>query len=99
MSISPRIFWLRPAASSSAHNGNSTQAVSASVRYLQQVYRKRVETTFSHIERTLPKSIHAVTARGFDLKVFLCVLAFSISGLVQLGLAVLSKEISQLRSK
>jgi hypothetical protein len=25
MSISPRIFWLRPAASSSAHNGRKTQ--------------------------------------------------------------------------
>ena len=61
---------------------NSTRAVSASVRYLQQVYRKRVETTFSHIERMLPKSIHAVTARGFELKVFLFVLSFSISGLV-----------------
>jgi hypothetical protein len=61
---------------------NSTRGVSAPVRYLQQVYRKRVETTFSHIERMLPKSIHAVTARGFELKVFLFVLAFSISGLV-----------------
>ena len=61
---------------------NSTRGVSASVRYLQQVYRKRIETTFSRIEQMLPKSIHAVTARGFELKVFLFVLAFSISGLV-----------------
>jgi hypothetical protein len=61
---------------------NSTRAVSAPVRYLQQVYRKRIETTFSRIEQMLPKSIHAVTARGFELKVFLFVLAFSISGLV-----------------
>ncbi|CBH23249.1 putative membrane protein [Salinibacter ruber M8] len=30
----------------------------------------------------LPKSIHAVSARGFELKVFLFVLAFSISVLV-----------------
>jgi hypothetical protein len=71
-------------ASSSAHSErkNSTRAVSAPARYLQQVYRKRVETTFSHIERMLPKSSHAVTARGFALKMFLFVLAFSISGLV-----------------
>jgi hypothetical protein len=30
------------------------------------------------IERILPKTIHAVTARGFELKVFLLVLAYSI---------------------
>ena len=61
---------------------NSTRGVSASVRYLQQVYRKRIETTFSRIEQMLPQSSHAATARGFELKVFLFVLAFSISGLV-----------------
>jgi hypothetical protein len=27
----------------------------------------------------LPKTIHAVTAAGFELKVFLCVLAYSIN--------------------
>jgi len=61
---------------------NSTRSVSSPVRCLQQVYRKRVETTLSHLERMLPKSIHTVTARSFELKVFLFVLAFSISGLV-----------------
>jgi hypothetical protein len=30
------------------------------------------------IERRLPKTIHAVTACGFELKVFLFVLAYSI---------------------
>jgi hypothetical protein len=29
------------------------------------------------IERMLPKTIHAVTAAGFELKVFLFVLAYS----------------------
>lgn len=61
---------------------NSTRAVSASMVYVQQVYRKRIETAFSRIERMLPKSIHAVTARGFELKVFLFVLALSIDGFV-----------------
>jgi hypothetical protein len=37
-----------------------------------------VETTGSLLERLLPKSIHAVTARGFELKVALFVLAASI---------------------
>lgn len=50
--------------------------------YLQHTYRKRIETTISVIEQMLPKTIHAVTARGFELKVFLFVLAFSIDGLL-----------------
>jgi hypothetical protein len=31
------------------------------------------------LERMLPKTIHAVTADGFELKVFLLVLAYSIN--------------------
>jgi hypothetical protein len=31
------------------------------------------------IERMLPKTIHAVTAKGFELKVFLFVLAYSLN--------------------
>ena len=47
--------------------------------YLQASVRKMVETTGSLIERLLPKSIHVVTARGFELKVALFVLAASIN--------------------
>ena len=47
--------------------------------YLQQLYRKRIETAFSLIAQRLPKSIHAVTAAGFELKVVLFVLALSLS--------------------
>ena len=46
--------------------------------YLQQTSRKRVEVTIRLIEQLLPKSIHAVSARGFDLKVLLFVIATSI---------------------
>jgi hypothetical protein len=60
---------------------NSTRPDPAPVRYLQAVYRKRIETTFSQIARLMPTSIHATTAKGFELKVFLFVLAFSFSGL------------------
>src|SRR5919108_1760547 len=49
--------------------------------FVQHYYRKRIETAGSLIERVLPKTIHAVTARGFELKVFLFVLAYSINGL------------------
>jgi hypothetical protein len=46
--------------------------------YFQASIRKIIETTGSLIERLLPKSIHAVSARGFELKVALFVLACSI---------------------
>ena len=49
--------------------------------YLQQAYRKRVETTNSLIEQLLPKSIHAVTAAGFELKLFLFIIATNIKQL------------------
>lgn len=46
--------------------------------YLQHIYRKIVETTGSMITQLFPKSIHATNALGFELKVFLFVLAFSL---------------------
>jgi Transposase DDE domain len=49
------------------------------IRYLQHHFRKRIETMGSLLERLLPKSIHAVTAVGFELKVVLFVLAVSIN--------------------
>ena len=57
--------WLRP--------------VPAYMTYFQASIRKIIETTGSLIERLLPKSIHAVTAKGFELKVALFVLACSIN--------------------
>jgi hypothetical protein len=61
---------------------NSRRRLPAWVEYLQQHYRKVVETSFSSLERLLPKSIHAVTARGFELKVFLFVLTLSLEPLL-----------------
>lgn len=49
--------------------------------YLAEHYRKTVETAGSQIERLLPKSIHATTAEGFELKVVLFCLATSINSL------------------
>jgi hypothetical protein len=50
------------------------------LQYVCSVIRKQVETTFSQLCERLARSIHAVTPRGFELKVFLTVLAFSIVG-------------------
>jgi hypothetical protein len=58
---------------------NSKRPVKPWIHYLQSSYRKVIETTGSMIEKLLPKSIHAVTARGFELKVAIFVLACSIN--------------------
>ena len=41
--------------------------------------RKIIETVFSCIEKLMPRSIHAVTKAGFELKVILFVLAYAFS--------------------
>lgn len=56
---------------------NSKRLVPAWMTYLLSCYRKVIETTGSLIEKLLLKHIHAVTARGFELKVALFVLATS----------------------
>jgi hypothetical protein len=56
---------------------NSKRMLPPYMTFVQHYYRKRVETASSMIERRLPNTIHAVTARGFELKVFLFVLAYS----------------------
>jgi hypothetical protein len=58
---------------------NSTRTLPPYIAYVQHYYRKRIETVGSLIERMLPKTIHAVTAEGFELKVFLFVLAYSLN--------------------
>jgi IS5 family transposase len=60
----------------------SKRPVEAYVEYVQQVYRKKIETGFIALKRLLPASIHAVADRGFELKVFLFVLACSIDALL-----------------
>lgn len=63
-----------------ARKKNSKRAHPGHIGYLCQVIRKRVQTTFSEISAHFARSIHAVTPRGFELKVFLTVLAYSILG-------------------
>lgn len=58
---------------------NSKRPLPPWMRYLQAVHRKIIETTGSLIERLLPKSIHAVTPQGFELKVVLFCLACSVN--------------------
>ena len=58
---------------------NSKRPMPPWLRFFLRHYRNQVETAGSLIERLLPKSIHAVTAKGFELKVILFVLASSIN--------------------
>ena len=63
---------------------NSKRALSSSISFVQSYYRKRVETAGSLIVQLLPKSIHAVTSQGFELKVVLFVIASSLNGYLNL---------------
>jgi hypothetical protein len=58
---------------------HSTRPLPPYIAYVRHDDRKRIETVGSLIERMLPKTIHAVTAEGFELKVFLFVLAYSLN--------------------
>src|SRR5215510_4590 len=58
---------------------NSKRALPPYVAFVQHYYRKMIETAGSLLEQMLPKSIHAVTPQGFELKVALFVVAYSLS--------------------
>ena len=59
--------------------GNSRVPLPPWVRYIVQHERKRIETVFSQIVAALGRTPHAVTPRGFELKVFLTVLAYTVT--------------------
>jgi hypothetical protein len=63
---------------------NSKRALPQEVSFVQHYYRKMVETAGSLIEQLLPKSIHAVTPQGFELKVALFVIASSLNSYLNL---------------
>ncbi len=46
--------------------------------YYKQLMRKRIETVFSQITMMMPRHIHAVSFRGFLLKVSLFIIAFTL---------------------
>lgn len=51
--------------------------------FLKKTFRKPVENVFSQITNLFPRNIHAVTAEGFLLKLFLFLLAFTINGCLE----------------
>ena len=61
---------------------NSRQPLAPWVSYIARHERKRIETVFSQVAAAFGRTIHAVTARGFELKVFLTVLALTITAMI-----------------
>ena len=51
--------------------------------FLKETFRKPIENVFSQITNLFPRKIHAVTAEGFLLKLFLFLLAFTINGCLE----------------
>jgi hypothetical protein len=62
-----------------AKKSNSKTPHSPALTFLIQRARKPIETTFSCITNLFPKKIHAVTQKGFELKIICFVLGYSIS--------------------
>lgn len=58
---------------------NTTRGDIYQIRLWKQAIRKQIESVFSAISSALPKSIHAVTANGFNLKTFMFVFSYMIS--------------------
>lgn len=57
---------------------NSKRAIPPWETYLRSIARRYIETVGSSITCRFPKTIHAVTAAGFELKLVLFLLAYSI---------------------
>jgi hypothetical protein len=58
---------------------NSKREDSPAMAFIKKAMRKRIETSFSEIEAAFPRSIHAVTAQGFLLKIVLFLFAYTIN--------------------
>lgn len=60
-----------------ARRSNSIYPHSGPLSFLITCFRKMVETAFSQITYLFPRTIHAITSRGFELKIFTFILAYS----------------------
>ena len=65
---------------------NSKRALPPYIVLVQRYHRKRVETAGSLIEQPLPKSIHAVTPQGFELKAALFIISSSLNCYLNLSI-------------
>lgn len=56
---------------------NTKRSIPPWETYLRELHRKYIETAGSLLLQRFPKTIHAVTAAGFELKLVLFLLAYS----------------------
>lgn len=56
---------------------NSKRPDEPHIRFLKEAMRRKIETTFSMLKAKMLRSIHAVTEKGFLLKIALFVIAFT----------------------
>jgi hypothetical protein len=56
---------------------NSKHPHNPCTEYLISIGRKRVETAFSNIAKYMPKRIHAVTDKGFLIKLIMFIWAYT----------------------
>jgi hypothetical protein len=61
---------------------NSKRKSDGFLAKIRRKKRKIIETAFSCIEKLMPRSIHAVTRAGFELKIMLFVLAYAFNNVV-----------------
>lgn len=66
----------------SERKSNAKRQHSGCLRYLQNVLRKRIETTFSEISRLFPRKIDAVTSKGFLMKLLIFICSFALKKLL-----------------
>jgi len=63
---------------------NAKRALPQEIVFVQHYHCKRLEMVGSLIEQRLPKVIHAITSQGFELKVALFVVAYSLDCYIDL---------------
>ncbi|AFM02669.1 transposase family protein [Bernardetia litoralis DSM 6794] len=61
---------------------NSKRMDTPTEAFLKKHYRKRIETTFSQVTEKFPKKIHAVTLKGFLIKILLFLLVTVFENLI-----------------
>jgi Transposase DDE domain len=58
---------------------NAKRKISPAINYFLCATRKKIETAFSCITQLFPKTIHAVVAKGFEIKIIAFILAYSMN--------------------
>lgn len=65
-----------------SRKSNSKRKDESWMRFLKENSRKRIETTFSEIKNLFLRKIHAVTFKGFLLKILMFIIAYTFNRLI-----------------